>query len=92
MDSDEDELPTPLLPTLQTINLEALRAETAKMCSTEIQFKLPRLHGFRRNRLQNQPGLPLLIEMFSLSCLLRLVGRYTREDRWEQGKYLIKKE
>ena len=33
-----------------------------------------------------------MIELFSLSCLLRLVGNYTKNNSWQQGKFLLKKD
>ena len=31
------------------------------------------------------------IEIYALSCLLRLVGRFTHEKKWEQARGLIKR-
>lgn len=51
----------------------------------------PKLSGFRANLEVTRPSLSQTIEVYALSCLLRLIGKFTQENRWEQARSLIKK-
>lgn len=47
--------------------------------------------NFRTKLKVSSPSLTQSIEIYTLSCLLRLIGRFSREKRWEQARGLIKK-
>lgn len=51
----------------------------------------PKLSDFRANLKVAPPSVSQNIEVYALSCLLRLVGKFTQENCWEQARSLIKK-
>jgi hypothetical protein len=68
-----------------------MQASLTKLTTTKLISRHPKLSDFRANLKVSNPSLPQTIEVYALSCLLRLVGRFTREKRWEQARGLIKR-
>lgn len=61
------------------------------MTSTNPVSYIPKLLEFRTNLSVQQPSLTQVIEIYALSCFLRIIGRFTYEKKWELAHGLIKK-
>ena len=61
------------------------------MTSTKLISHHPKLSDFRSNLNVLNPSITQAIEIYALSCFLRLIGCFTRENRWEQARGLIKR-
>ena len=69
---------------------EKMQANITKFTTTKLISHNPKLSDFRSNLKVSPSSLTQSIEVYALSCLLRLVGRFNRENRWEQARGLIK--
>jgi len=55
-----------------------MKAAMASMCDKETQFKMHCLRPFKKHKQSNPVDQDILIELYALSCLLRLVGRFVK--------------